>query len=48
MLAEEVSRALDDLALVIAKLQFVVAELQRAAKTELKRQREQAPPNGTS
>jgi hypothetical protein len=43
MLAEEVSRALDELAAVIAKLKFVVAELQRAKQTELKRQREQTP-----
>ena len=35
MLAEEVSRALDELAAVIAKLKFVVAELQRAKQTEL-------------
>ena len=43
MFAEEVSRALDVLAEVIAKLKFVVAELQRAKQTELKRQREQTP-----
>jgi hypothetical protein len=42
MLAKEVSRALD----VIAKLQFVMAELQRATKSELKRQRKQTPPDG--
>ena len=43
MFAEEVSRALDVLAEVIAKLQFVVAELQKAQRLETKRQREQAP-----
>jgi predicted transcriptional regulator len=46
MLAKEVSRALDELAMVIAKLQFVMAELQRATKSELKRQRKQSPPEG--
>jgi hypothetical protein len=46
MLAKEVSRALDELAMVIAKLQFVVAELQRAPKFELKRQSKQTPTDG--
>ena len=36
-------RALDELAAIIAKLKFVVAELQRAKQTELKRQRERTP-----
>ena len=44
MLAKEVSRALDELAEVIAKLKFVAAELQKAQQLETKRQREQAPP----
>ncbi len=44
MLAEEVSHALDEA--VIAKLKFVIAELQRAKQTELKRQREQTPSDG--
>ena len=42
MLAREVSRALEELATVMAKLQFVVAELQKAHRVETKRQREQA------
>ena len=37
MLVREVSRALEELAAIIAKLQFVAAELQRAKKVELKR-----------
>ena len=45
MLIREVSRALEELAAIIARLQFVAAELQRAKKLELKRQREQAPPD---
>jgi hypothetical protein len=44
MFAEEVTRALDVLAEVIAKLKFVAAELQKAQQLETKRQREQAPP----
>jgi hypothetical protein len=44
MFAEEVSRTLDVLAEVIAKLKFVAAELQKAQQLETKRQREQAPP----
>ena len=47
MLAEEVSRALDVLAEVIAKLKFVAAELQKAQQLETKRQREQPPPEET-
>jgi len=47
MFADEVSRALDVLAEVIAKLQFVVAELQKAQRLETKREREQAPPDET-
>ena len=46
MLITEVSRALEQLATVIAKLQFVAAELQKAHKLETKRQRKQAPPEG--
>ena len=37
MLVREVSRALEELAAIIAKLQFVAAELQSAKKVELKR-----------
>jgi hypothetical protein len=47
MLEKEVSRALDVLAEVIAKLKFVAAELQKAQQLETKRQREQAPPEET-
>ena len=47
MFAEEVSRALDVLADVIAKLKFVAVELQKAQQLETKRQREQAPPEET-
>ena len=46
MLIREVYRALEELAAIIARLQFVAAELQRAKKLELKRQREQKPPDG--
>jgi len=46
MLIREVSRALEELATVIAKLQFVAAELRKAHKLETKRQRKQAPPEG--
>ena len=42
----ELSRALEELAVVIAKLRFIEAELQRARQVELKRERDQAPPNG--
>jgi hypothetical protein len=44
MLIREVSRALDELAEIIAKLQFVASELRKAHKLETKRQRKQAPP----
>jgi hypothetical protein len=47
MFAEEVSRTLDVLAEIIAKLQFIAAELQKAQRLETKRQREQAPPEET-
>ena len=47
MFAEEVSRALKVLAEVIAKLKFMVAELQKAQQLEIKREREQAPPEET-
>ena len=47
MFAEEVSRALHELAEVIAKLKFIAAELQKAQQLETKRQREQAPPEET-
>jgi hypothetical protein len=47
MLVKEVSRALEELAEIIAKLQFVAAELQKAQQLETKRQREQAPPEET-
>ena len=47
MFAEEVSRALDVLAVVIAKLKFIAAELQKAQQLETKREREQAPPEET-
>ena len=33
-------------AAIIARLQFVAAELQKAHKLETKRQRKQAPPSG--
>ena len=39
MLVKEVSRALEELAEIIARLQFVAAELQRAKQLELKRKR---------
>jgi hypothetical protein len=47
MFGEDVSRALDVLAEVIAKLKFIAAELQKAQQLETKRQREQAPPEET-
>ena len=37
MLVKEVSRALEEMAAIIARLQFVAAELQRAKQLELKR-----------
>ena len=46
MLIREVSRALEEMAAIIAKLQFVAAELQRAKQLELKRQRKQNQPEG--
>jgi hypothetical protein len=46
MLVKEVSRALEELAGIIAKLQFVAAELQKAHRLETKRQRKQEPPEG--
>ena len=45
MLGKEVSRALEELAAIIARLQFVAAELQKAKQLETKRQRKQAPRN---
>ncbi len=41
----QVSRALEELAAIIARLQFVAAELQRAEQLESKRLRKQAPPD---
>jgi hypothetical protein len=46
MLVREVSRALEEMAAIIARLQFVTAELQKAKQLELKRQRKQNQPNG--
>jgi hypothetical protein len=40
----ELSRALEELAVVIAKLRFIEAELQRARQIELKRERKQRSP----
>jgi len=45
MLIREVSRALEELAAIIAGLQFVAAELLKAKKAELKRPRKQPPPD---
>ena len=45
MLVKEVSRALEELAAIIARLQFVAAELQRAKQAELKRKHKQASPD---
>ena len=42
MLVKEVSRALEELATIIARLQFVAAELQKAHRLETKR----SPPSG--
>ena len=39
MLLKEVSRALEELAAIIARLKFVTAELQRAKQVNLKRER---------
>jgi hypothetical protein len=39
MLMKEVSRALEEMAAIIARLQFVAAELQRANQLESKRSR---------
>ena len=44
MLVKEVSRTLEALSEIIAKLQFVAAELQKARKNELQRRRKQAQP----
>jgi hypothetical protein len=41
----DLSRALEELAVVIAKLRFIEAELQRARQAELKREREQGSPD---
>ena len=46
MLVREVSRALEEMAAIIARLQFVAAELQKAKQLELKSQRKQKPPDG--
>ena len=46
MLIKEVSRTLEELAAIIARLQYVAAELQKARKQELQRRRKQAPPEG--
>ena len=43
MFMREVSCALEELAAIIARLQFVAAELQKAKKLELKRQHKQKP-----
>ena len=48
MLIKEVSRALEELAAIIARLQFVAAELQRAKQLETKRQRKGRPSKSTS
>ena len=44
MLVREVSRALEEMAAIIARLQFVAAELQQAKQLELKSQRKLKPP----
>ena len=44
VLLEEVSRALNELAAIIAKLQYVEAELLRAKALEVKRQRDADTP----
>ena len=46
MLVKEVSRALDELAEIIARLKFVAAELQKAKQFEVKRERKQPPDGG--
>jgi hypothetical protein len=43
----EVSRALEEIATIIARLQFIAAELQRAKSLELKRQREKNIPDAS-
>jgi hypothetical protein len=43
MLLKEVSCALEELSAIIARLQFVTAELHKAKQLETKRQRKQAP-----
>ena len=45
MLVREVSRALEELAAIIARLQLVAAELQKAKQAELKRKHKQASPD---
>ena len=45
MLAKEVSRALEEMGAIIARLQFVAAELQKAKQLELKRKHKQASPD---
>jgi hypothetical protein len=45
MLIKEISRALEELAPIIARLQFVATELQKAKQAELKRKRKQASPD---
>ena len=45
MLVKEVSRALVELAAIIARLQFVTAELQKAKQLEFKRQRQRTTPD---
>ena len=45
MLIKEVSRALEELSAIIARLRFVTADLQKAKQLESKRQRKQAPPD---
>ena len=45
MIIKEVSRALEELSAIIARLQFVTAELQKAKQLETKRQRNQVPRN---
>ena len=43
MLVKEVSRTLEELAAIIARLQFVALELQKARKLEMKRQGRHSP-----
>ena len=44
MLIREVSRTLEELSAIIARLQFVAAELQKAKKHKSQRRRKQALP----